>query len=408
VIAHRWAGLTLAVFLTIAGLTGAIIPFEESLGYASRPALSRAAPPAPDTPPLDAITIAHRVERETGGRVAYLPLEVPRDHVLRMFIAAPPGEPALPFDMVWADPYSGHVRLAFTWGGVRDGPENILPFLYQLHYGYVAGPWGMWTFGVAALVWTLDCFVGLALTLPVRRRAGGPMSKSWWSRWKPAWKIRRVRGHKLHFDLHRASGLWLWPILLVFAWSGVALALPSVERPVMRMFGASAAFVPPQRARPLANPSVGRRQAVTRGMQALQTIGRQHGFAVERPSMIGYDAASGLYTLYARTSLDAVDGSGRTMLWIDGASGRAVHWEDPIGKSGADRLTTWLTMLHMAAVFGLPYRIFVSALGILVTGLSVTGILIWLRKRSARLVTSSRRRRPTVDAMELTLEHPYP
>jgi uncharacterized iron-regulated membrane protein len=390
VIAHRWAGLTLAFFLTIAGLTGVLLPFEESLNYATRPSLSRAAPPHPGDRPLDGIAIADQVERETGGQIAYLPLDVPRDHVMRMFIGASPEKPPLPYDVVWADPYTGKVRLAFTWGGIRDGPENIMPFLYQLHYGYVAGIWGMITFGVAALIWTLDCFVGFALTLPIRPKTAHPSFPSWWRRWKPAWMVRRhARGYKLHFDLHRASGLWLWPLLLVFAWSGVALTLPQVERPVMHLFGASDHYAPPLRAQPLAAPPIDRQQALALGMRELRTIGARRGFTVGAPAMLGYDAGSGTYTLYARTSLDAVDEGGRTMLWIDATSGRPLHWDDPVGATGADRLSTWLQMLHMAEVFGLPYRIFVSVLGIAVTMLSVTGVLIWLRKRSARLAMSA-------------------
>jgi len=396
VIAHRWAGLTLALFLTIAGLTGALLPFEESLHYATRPSLARAVPPHPGARPLDGIAIAERVERATGGRIAYLPLDVPRDHVMRIFIAAAPGRPALPYDVVWADPYTGQVRLAFTWGGVRDGPENIMPFLYQLHYGYVAGPWGMWAFGIAALVWTIDCFVGFGLTLPIRQKAprGAPARSSWWRRWKPAWMVRRhARGHKLHVDLHRASGLWLWPLLLVFAWSGVALTVPQIEHPVMRMFGASERYAPPPRAQPLATPPIDRRQAVALGLRELRTIGARRGFTVGEPAMLGYDGGSGTYALYARTSLDAMHEGGRTMLWIDATSGHPLHWADPVGETRTDRVSTWLEMLHMADVFGLPYRIFVSVLGLAVTMLSVTGVLIWLRKRSARLAAPARHRR---------------
>ena len=66
---------------------------------------------------------------------------------------------------------------------------------------------------------------------------------------------------------------------------------------------------------------------------------------------------------------------------------------DPVGRTGTDRVSTWLQMLHMAGVFGLPYRIFVSLLGLAVTMLSVTGVLIWLRKRSARLAAPVRDRR---------------
>ena len=39
----------------------------------------------------------------------------------------------------------------------------------------------------------------------------------------------------------------------------------------------------------------------------------------------------------------------------------------------------------MADVFGLPYRIFVCVLGLVITMLSVTGVYIWWKKRCARI-----------------------
>lgn len=394
VIVHRWAGLTIALFLTIAGVTGAMMPFEEALSYASKPGAAFVAPATPGAAPLDPVSIAERVEKATGAVVMYLPLEVPRDHVLRLFVAPSAHGPAPPFDMVWANPYDGTIRATLTWGGWHDGAQDIVPFLYSLHYGWVAGAWGMFAFGIAALIWTLDCFVGFALTLPpaARARPGGA-APGFRARWAPSWKIRRSGGHKLTFDLHRASGLWLWPLLFVFAWSGVALTLPQASQPVMKLLGASDLYMPPAQAKPVSAPAIGRRAAIAHGLAAMRAIGREKGFTIDRPTMLGYDPASGAYTLYAHTSLDAVDKDGRTVLWFDGGDGRVLHFADPIGRTGADRTMTWMTMLHMAEVFGLPYRIFVSLLGLAVTALSVTGVMIWMRKRSARLLSRGAMRR---------------
>jgi uncharacterized iron-regulated membrane protein len=40
----------------------------------------------------------------------------------------------------------------------------------------------------------------------------------------------------------------------------------------------------------------------------------------------------------------------------------------------------------MGQVFGLPWRIFLAVLGVLVSVLTVTGIIIWWKKRAARAV----------------------
>jgi uncharacterized iron-regulated membrane protein len=41
--------------------------------------------------------------------------------------------------------------------------------------------------------------------------------------------------------------------------------------------------------------------------------------------------------------------------------------------------------VHSGRIFGLPGRILISAMGLGVAMLSVTGVVIWLRKRRARL-----------------------
>ena len=49
--------------------------------------------------------------------------------------------------------------------------ENLMPFLYRIHRQLaLPGKLGTWILGTVALVWTLDCFVGFFLTLPVGSR----------------------------------------------------------------------------------------------------------------------------------------------------------------------------------------------------------------------------------------------
>lgn len=400
VVVHRWAGLTIALFLIVAGATGAILPWQEELTLAGRPALSRVVPPSSNARVLDPATLAERVERQTSGSVSFLPLTVPNDHVATMFVASREGGPALPFDAVWVDPFTGKVRLAFRYAVLADGAQNIVPFLYRVHYSLAAGEWGIWAFGVAALVWTLDCFVGLYLTFPLRRKAASSISggrepgPSWWTRWRPAWTIRKgAHGHKLNFDLHRAGGLWLWPLLLVFAWSSVGFCLPSVHRPVMKALGGTDDFSPVTLPSPVAVPRIDRREAIKTGARLLAARGMEEGFDVAFPAYLSYDRASAAYRYSARTDLDQSTKDGQTTLWFDGRSGRMLALDRPLGRTGTDAVMSWAYLLHMARVFGLPYRILVSLTGLAVVTLSVTGVLIWTKKRSARLLGKKRARR---------------
>ncbi len=59
-----------------------------------------------------------------------------------------------------------------------------------------------------------------------------------------------------------------------------------------------------------------------------------------------------------------------------------MKWSSPPTANGVHE---WLVALHIASIGGLPYRIFVSVLGLAVVMLSVTGVVIWMKKRSARI-----------------------
>ncbi len=397
VVLHRWAGLTITLFLLVAGATGIILPWQEELTRASRPSAAYAAPPTPDARPLDGVTLAERVSRQTGAQVSFVPLDIPADHTVRVAVQARAGQPALGYDNVWADPYTGAVRLRFRYAVLADGAQNIVPFLYTVHYSLAAGAWGIWAFGVAALIWTLDCFVGFYLTLPMRRRLPGPALRGWWARWRPAWTVRGgARGHKLNMDLHRASGLWLWPLLLVFAWSSVGFCLPSVHQPVMAALGATPRFEPPALAKPLDDPPLGLAQARDVGRALAAAEGERRGFAVEREGYLFYRPAWGIYGYGVRTTADPSHEDAATRLWFSASDGRLVRFDGPTGETAADAAMSWMYLLHMARVWGLPYRIFVSVLGLVVVALSVTGVLIWTKKRSARLL-GARRRTATAD-----------
>lgn len=171
VVLHRWAGLTIAGFLLVAGVTGATLPFREELTWLCAPALWRAAPPAAGARPLPGPELAERVAAQTGGQPVQVPLRIDGDHAIAMFVFARPGARPLGYDRVIVDPYSGQVRERLRFGAIEAFPRDLPTFLLALHYGYIAGKAGQLVFGLAAMIWLLDGLVGVALTFPIRMRS---------------------------------------------------------------------------------------------------------------------------------------------------------------------------------------------------------------------------------------------
>lgn len=405
---HRYAGLSMAAFLVVAGLTGSVLVFREELDALINPELYRVSPPSPHAEPLDPLAIRRRLmDADPRIHINWITLQPRHEHALNIRVQPRPGSPHPGFDELFVDPYTGRILGTRTWGRISDGVENLIPFLYKLHYQLALDQVGRLLMGVIALIWTLDCFIGAYLTLPRRARrrrspgrsSAGERLRDLWRRWQPAWRVRwRSSRFKLNFDLHRAGGLWIWAMLFVLAWSSVAFNLDSVYRPVM---GLAFEFQDVRQdfrelEQPNTTPRLSYAEAREKALAYLDGT-RQH--LTDTPvrqlddTGMSYYPQYGIYHYRFRSDRDVDSDWGRTRMYIDGDSGEVVALYLPTGAAGGDTLTTWLLTLHMAGVWGLPFKIFVSVSGVLLVMLSVTGIIIWQRKRSARLRSGRRRNR---------------
>lgn len=384
VVAHRLAGLTLAAFLLMAGLTGSLLAWHAELDAAINPHWFRVQPPSPGAPALDALTLREAVQaRHPQALAARVPL-APEPGEAAVFLLRPlPGAGRLENDQVFIDPYSARILGERRWGDVSQTWRNLMPFLYRLHYSLALGTVGTWLLGLVSLLWMLDSFAGFYLTLPARSKS--PRSP-WSARWARAWKLDLQSRWRATFDLHRAGGLWLWPVLFVLAWSSFALNLPQWHDPLLRTVSMQQPGTAdlPRRSEPLWQPALDWRAAHLRARALMQAQAARHGFSVLRESSLAYDPVRGLYRYDVRSGLDIKDRGGSTRLFLDGNSGALVSTWFPTGAAGGDTFITWISSLHMAAVGGSAYKIAMTGAGAGIAMLSITGVLIWLRKRRAR------------------------
>lgn len=402
VLIHRYVGLTMAGFLLVAGLTGSLLAWNDELEAAISPALFRAVPPEPDARPFDPLTLRERVQAlYPNAFVARAPLAVEpgRSLVFRLFALPDPATgavPDLPNDQVFVNPYTGEVLGERKRGDITQGLKNLMPFIYRLHYSLALGVVGSYAFGIVALLWTLDCFAGAYLTFPARQRnrAQRAPGKGWLARWWPAWKVRWTGGgYKLNFDLHRAGGLWPWAMLFVLAWSSVAFNLSEVYDPVMKALFAHQPDEAQSRnpAVPQFEPGIDWFEAREIGRRLMAEEARSQGFAVLWEDALTYDPLEAQYSYRVHSDRDLSQHWGSTQVRFNADSGALVRVWLPTGAASGDTIRTWITSLHMAALWGVPFRLFVCALGLGVAMLSVTGVVIWSRKRQGRVKMAGKR-----------------
>lgn len=402
VLLHRWAGLLMAGFLVVAGLTGAIISWDHELDEWLNPHLLEAQETGAVRDPLQ---LAADIEaRHPTVQVTYVPLVSEAGHSWGFGVVPridrahgrlhEPG-----FNQVFVHPSSGEESGRREWGAVWPlSRENVVSFLYRLHYSlhvpamWGSNRWGIWLMGVIALIWTLDCFTGAYLTLPARQRAtaavAGSTRRSFWQRWRPAWTVRPGGGtYRLNFDLHRAGSLWTWGLLFIVAFTAFSLNLyREVFLPVMSRVSDVTPTPFQQRApAPLLDPvtpAIGFAQAIAAGRTEAVAAGWP-----QAPGSVSYNRMYGIYTVSFFQPEDGhgAGGAGHPRVWVDGLTGEALGHMVPWTGTAADLFVHAQFPLHSGRILGLPGRIAISVLGLVVAGLSVTGVYVWWYKRRGRV-----------------------
>jgi len=235
-------------------------------------------------------------------------------------------------------------------------------FLYKFHYSLHGGEWVEWLIGLVAALWILDHLVSARLAFPS------------FAKWRECFRVRKgVSGHKRIFDLHRAGGLWLFPITLTTAVSGVYFnwndefkAVVSLASPITPR--------PDEATAPLASALVVPAVGLDR---ALSTAGDA------KVDGVAYNAAKGLYWLRVFDDRD-IDKYGRRWIYVDARNGRVVADRHATDGTAGDAIMAWQFPLHSGKAFGWWGRIAICMAGIAVCVFTVTGVLIWNRKRRAR------------------------
>jgi uncharacterized iron-regulated membrane protein len=384
---HRWVGLLAALVLVIEGLTGSLLAFRAPITRWLAPG-QHASAPFPGAKPLSMGEIGDRAEAilGAGGRVGYF-FDGSAEGVVMVRVGPATDtatgatrEPG--FGWLALDPWTGRELGRYPYERYSAGfVANIMPVVYQLHVALMLGGVGTWILGIVAVAWTLDCLYAVYLTFPRGRHR-------FLSRWREAWRIKRgARGLRLHFDLHRAGGLWPWLLLFALAWSSVQLVMLlqvyepvmahiSDYQPVLEAYADLATHVPERQ-------KLGWQQAQARGEELIRERARIEGFTPGRATTLAY--FSGVYSYSVMTDRRWPQFP-EYNLYLDADSGALNRINRETGEHAGNTFSNWLRALHMASgpLDNAWYRWLLLFTGLHLCLLSYTGVVIWWRKRAAR------------------------
>jgi uncharacterized iron-regulated membrane protein len=395
VLVHRWLGLGMALFLFQAGLTGALIAWDHEIDALLNPELYRAeaAPGAGFLPPLE---LAERVERaDPRVQVTFMPLAIEPGHTLIMSVD-PRRDPLtgkpyeLGFDQVAVNPVTGEVQGRREWGKASLTRQQLMPFLYKLHYSLhlpaASGvELGIWFMGIVAIVWLADAFIALWISFPSRKT------------WKKSFAFRFDKGgYRLNFDLHRSGGVWTWLLLAPLAFTAISMNLNrELVRPLVSQFSplAESPFASRQPLPLPSLPGVSRERVIALAANEAERLG------LARPvGGIFYSPEFDVFGVgFYEPGHDHGDGGlGNPWLYYDGQSAAPAGAELPGRGSAGDLFMQLQFPLHSGRILGVPGRVLVTLLGLVVAMLSATGIVIWAKKRKVRVLEPAQHQRPSL------------
>ncbi len=387
---HRWSGIVLATLLIIAGVTGSLLAFHHEIDALLNPGLHRTEPNT-QRAALDGIakTIEAKYPHLVVGYFLFADNPASSIHVI-MNTREAAADSRLDRDSprpteVYADPYSGQLLGERNWGEIGSTRAHVMPMIYRLHMSLFLDKTGQWITGIVAAIWILSLLIGIFLAVPrlhLLRKA-----------FTVKWQASRAR---VLFDLHRTIGLATGLILIVTAFTGMYMNLPSVVEPAL-------AAVAPFTNRPASLRLAGAQLDQVWKIGWDEAIAKARAVhAVDPMAGVGKIEARGYYQVRFLPPGDIMD-SGTIRVFIDGRNGGVLGKFDHRNGTVGDKIRTWQFPLHSGQGFGMPGRVVVCLIGLIPPLLAVTGVWLWLRRKRLRRVAmqaGSPSERPTPFAAE--------
>ena len=377
--AHRYIGLGLAPFLILEGLTGSLLALRTPLDRVFRPELHVAPRDAAATLPL-ADLVERAAALKPGRTVDYVTVRADQALVRMHHVDGAEDEQDANAGhgfMLVLDPWTGR-ELPARQSGTSAGFAAVIDVVYRLHSDLALRAAGAWTLGVVAILWTVDCFVSAYLTFPRGRHR-------FWPRWRRSWIVRpSTSWFRPLYDLHRAGGLWPWPVLIAFAWSSVMLEPTPVYDWVTAALMDYRSNDDAVAAKPRGVAGAERldwRAAEATGRRLMADASEREGFTIAAANSLAYIEPLNVYAYGVSGSRDLRAADSETVLWFDASTGQERELFLPTGSRSGDTASSWLRALHFADLRdSAVFRTFVAGLGVWISALSGTGIYVWAKK----------------------------
>ena len=374
---HSIIGLAVSLILTVIGLTGATMSFEDEIQASLNADMMRVEARA--TPMLTPDEVIARLQGTTDfGKVSAITMVSDPSAAVRVRFAR--NEDSSRPASVYVDPYDARVL------GVPRG-ETFFATVRKLHRWLLlpgdGKGYGRIVTGVVAIGLFIMLITGLVLRWPRRARN----IKTWL---KPNLALQ---GRGFHWSLHSVVGTWVMAIYLVMVLTGLWFSFEWYKDGATWLF----ARAKPETTMMAAKPAPRERtvvQALPAGLNlAWATFLKEQGsrFATAQLQL----PFNGATTVRIRSwPRDISHDGARDEFRIDMVTGRVMSSDIYADKTLGERMLASVLDIHRGSILGWPGKLLFMLAAALMPLFMVTGLLLYLSRRRLRLPT-----RPLPEAM---------
>ncbi len=369
---HLWIGVGLALLLIPISISGGLLVYYDEIDALLSPQRYAVTGTQAALPPSAYLSKAAEATAADLGNLRATGLRYPEasGRPVRVVTRAQQTEPgARPrFVTVFLDPPTAAVL------DVMEFRDSFIGFLHVFHENLTIPQYsGRQIVGWAGVGMLILSLTGIWL---------------WWPR-RTTWmnllrSLRWARSSRFTFNLHNMLGFWIAIPLAVVSLTGIYLSFPQTARSMM----SSIATMTPQGQRGGFGVEVAKQTELTpdRALQiAQQTEPTGTPATLFLPTV---QRGAGNHGSSWRIQLTRPASDETITIMVDDRGGRATVAPGP--QSG-DRAASWIRWIHEGSHSGPVWTVIVFLTGVFPTLFAVTGVIMWLRKRTSRKALESKR-----------------
>lgn len=368
---HRWIGLTAGLLFVLIGLTGSVLVFDHAIDEWLNPDVLLTTGTGSPRPIEEIVAAAEQAFPDHASDPSHAShahsVTSPRvaNGVWTVWFASG-AEEALRFTAVHVDPYTAAVTGQRVWG------EDLLSWIYRLHFRLLAGEVGAAIVGISGIVLMVSILSGICL---------------WWPLWKNSWRAAfAIRGgSRFNYDLHKTVGIISTALLMIIAFTGVYMEFPDWVKPAVTLVSEETPEPTGLKSdTTVSTQSITPDQAVAIAEQRFPNA----TFCHFHPPV----DLEGVYEVALLQPGEIQSSFGRTQVYVDRYTGNVLAVRNPEDFTAADAFFAWQFPLHNGEAFGLAGRWIVFFSGLTPAILYVSGFAVWWRKRKSKRRQQLRRR----------------